>query len=125
MDQKLIAAASLIGQRAQELEEHLSMLDAQIKELHMLKEGISSLETGKVTETISSLGKGVHVKTSIIDSKLFVEVGDGVVVRKTPKDTKEIIIQQIHALMESRKEFMQQLQEYYNELQKIVQQARG
>ena len=72
-------------------------------------------------EILASLGRGVYIKGKIEDNKkLFVEVGAGVVLKKTPFETRNIIEEQIRRFEEARMQLLGQLHLYKEEFGKMV-----
>src|SRR3989344_6886921 len=109
MDQETMLKASFLERQTQELEQYLEFIDSQINELELFKENLAVLSKSEEKEILSSLGKGVFLKGNMTEKKLFVEVGSGVVLRKTPKETQETISLQVKRLKELRIQGLSQL----------------
>jgi len=110
-----------IERQARELEESLQIVESQIAELEMFKITLDSIMKAKDKEMLSTIGGRVYLKTKIEDiEKLFVEVGAGVIVKKTPSDTQNILKEQIHRLKEARLQIKSQLEEYYQYLENFM-----
>ncbi len=58
------------------------------------------------------------------EKKLFVEVGAGVVVRKTPEEAQEVIKKQIQRFHEVKMHLTAQLHEYAEEFRRMVGKLR-
>ena len=56
--------------------------------------------------------------------KLFIDVGAGVVVKKTPEETIEIVKEQILRLQEARVQISSQLEIYRGKLQEFIEEIR-
>lgn len=108
MDEETVFQASLLQQEAEKLQTHLEEIKRQLSELEKLSDHISHLNKTSEKEVISSLGKGVHIKTNLVEKKLFVEVGAGVIVRKTPEETIKVISSQLKRLKELKIHFSSQ-----------------
>ena len=117
--------ANALQRQAQEMQEHLNLVDQQITELDEFKETLGALKDTKEKEAIISLGKGVHIKSGLTDEKLFVEVGAGVVVRKTPEETEEVIQDQLLKLREMRIQFTVQIEQNQIQLQTLISQLES
>ena len=79
MDQELLLKAQFLQQQAQEIEQNLEIIIQEIENLQKMYEDIDFLMKSKEKSTISTIGKGLHLKTQIESKELFVEVGSGVV----------------------------------------------
>jgi len=120
MNQELLFQASLIQKQSEELENHLGLLQNQISELSQLKESLSHIANTSDKEMLSLLGKGVHLKTELKSKDLYVEVGAGIVVKKTPQETLEVITNQLKRLTEVKVQLSNQLEIYQQTMRKII-----
>jgi prefoldin alpha subunit len=125
MDIEMLMHADALQKQIQEMQEHLGIINQQIAELEEFRESLSSLENSEGKEILSSLGKGVHLKTSIKEDKLFVEFGTGILVRKTPKETAEVIREQLKKLIELKLQFSAQMEQNQLSLQTLVAQIEA
>ena len=121
MNEELIWQASLLQKESQELENNLDFVSRELSELEQFKENIRYLDDSNNKEIIANLGKGIHVKASLQDKKLFVEVGSGVVVKKTPEETLQVIELQIKNLQEAKFQLIHQLEHYNDAFARILQ----
>jgi prefoldin alpha subunit len=104
--------ASLIERHLQELNNRIDYVSQQISELEEFKNNLKFLKDAKNKEMLASLGKGIYLKSSCQDDNFFVNVGAGVVVKKTPKETAEIITSQIKNLHEAKTSLLASLEVY-------------
>ena len=125
MDMELIQTASALHQQSQELEEKLGFIQNQISELEEFTNSLNSIISTKETSMLSSLGKCVFVKTNLEEKKLFVEVGSGIVVRKTPEETKEVIQNQIKRLLQLKVQLSSQLDSLQSQLRIMIEQIEN
>lgn len=102
MDQAVFLKAQILERTFKESQEKIDFLEQQIIELDKFKQSIKAISDSKGKEIISPLGKGVHAKTSLVDDDFFVEVGSGVVVKKTPAQLINTIDSQISQLHDAR-----------------------
>lgn len=121
MDQELLLKASFFQKEVEELEGNLEIIDKQLSELEQFSEGMDYLSYNKPKEILSSLGKGVYLRTLPAEGKLFVEAGAGIVVRKTPEEAKKIIESQVKKIREARVRLNAQLEVYYSYLGNIIE----
>lgn len=121
----MILQAAMAEEQAHQLEENLQLVDAQITELEEFNGNLKTLRESKEKEMLSQLGKRVYIKTKIEDKeKLFVEVGTGVVVKKTPEETMKIVSNQISRLQEAKAQILSQLNVYHIQLQEFLEIVR-
>ena len=112
-----------IEREARQLEENLQLFDNQIYELEEFMKNLDFIAKSKEKEALSTIGKRVYLKTKIEDSsKLFVDIGAGVVLQKTPEETLRIVREQISGLQGARKQLASQLEMYYKELEDFINQ---
>ena len=121
MNEQEIFQASKLERKHQELEQNLQLIENQIQELEQFKEDIEFLIKSEKKESLSSIGKGVFIRSRIEDKKdLFVEVGTGIVVKKTPEQTQKVVENQIKRLKETRIQIISQLEIYHYSLQELI-----
>jgi prefoldin alpha subunit len=121
MDQQLIVRAAQMQGQAEQLEQNIQMIDSQVSELQEFSLGLDSLEKTESKEMFSLMGKGVYLKTSLEEKNIFVDVGSGIILKKTPGETKEVIEEQIGKLKQARVGLLGQLDMYKTEIAQIVQ----
>ena len=121
MDQALLQEAARLEQFARELEEHDEFLTRQIFELEQFQTSMKSFIGSSEKRMLTPLGKGVYCKTDLVDSKLFVEVGANVIIRKTPEDLSGVIDNQIQRLKSSQVQLTAQIGLCTQKLQEIMQ----
>ena len=122
MDQENIAHITNIENQARQFEQNLQLVDNQIHELGEFIKNLNFIIESKEKDILSSLGRRVYLKAKIEDKeKLFVDIGAGVVLKKTPEETLEIVKEQITRLQEVRGQIAFQLELYYKELDEFIQ----
>jgi prefoldin alpha subunit len=102
MDQKLLQEAAQLEQYTRELEEHDAYLQKQIAELEQFKAAMETFVASGEKRLLAPLGKGVYCKADIAEQKLFVEVGSGILVRKTPDALLAVVDEQLQTLGSSQ-----------------------
>jgi len=119
--QELFQKAVMLQRQSEETEQQLRFVDEQIAELEKFKEGLKSFRESKEKEILANLGKGVYVKSEIKDrEKLFVEVGAGVIVKKTPIEAMKVVEEQIARFENARVQIASQLESYNEELRSMI-----
>ena len=121
MDEETMMQASMIEREARQLEDNLQLIDSQIIELENFKISLSYFIKSKEKEMLCCLGKGVYIKSEVEDKgKLFVEVGAGIIIKKSPEDALEVAGQQAERLQNARKEILLRLNQYHAQLQDFI-----
>ena len=124
-NESLIKIASL-EQHYKQMQENLALVDNQILELGQFKESLLHIINTKEKEMLSSLGKGIHIKTLIDNkNKLYVHVGANVIVKKTPQETLKVLDNQITIFKEARLQIAAQLNNYAEQLNTLVSQIEN
>jgi len=123
--QEIIMQLSMLQQQAEKIEEQIKMINQQILEIEALREALDKLETSKDKEILASMGKGVFIKAEVKSKDVLVNVGNNIIVKKTPEETKQIISHQIGQLAEFKQQFMIQLQDTQMQLQDLVMSAQA
>lgn len=121
--QRMMMHLSALQQQSNEIKVHLDFIIAQITELEIFSKDLSLLKEEEKEETLSYIGRGVYLPSKITDKKLFVEVGSGVIVRKTIEETLSIIENQTKSLKESKLHLTGELDKYaemiYSAIEKV------
>lgn len=120
LDQETVYKISAFEQQATELEQNIEFVERQLQELNQFLESLNSFAKSKETEMLAPLGKGVFVKTEVMDKKLYVDAGAGVVIRKTPEEAAKIIESQVSKLTELRIQLTNQRDLYGQAMQELI-----
>jgi prefoldin alpha subunit len=120
MDPELVFKATEIQKKSEEMESSIQNIDSEISELQQFVATIEEIEDSEQDETLSSLGKGVFIKTKIEEKKLLVNVGSSVVLEKTPKEVKSVILDQIKKLREVKMDLLGRLDSSRSELMSLI-----
>jgi len=124
MDQNTIMQATQIQQQHEQLTQHLTIVNQQIDELGTFSKQLTSLKDSKDKELLSTVGKGIYMKTKVLEEKFFVEVGANTIVRKTPEQTQETIKGQLRRLLEIKLQVSAQIEQHQAQLQHIIEQLQ-
>ena len=122
--EELLIKLSMLEQQANEQAEKIQAIDNQISELESLKLSLREIDKSKGKEMLAPLGRGIFIKTEIKDERLFVNVGNKTIVKKTPMETEEIIESQIKEMQEVKHHLMHNIQEINHQLQSLVEEAQ-
>jgi len=116
---------SMIQQEAEKLQEKLGMIEQQIQEMTGIQAGIEELKTKKVgEEMLSSMGKGIFIKTELKDKNFIINAGNGVMIKKTAEQTCNILKDQIKKLAEGKEEIGRRMFELESGMQYIISEAQ-
>lgn len=121
MEEKLFARVQELHQEATELEQRVQFIDEQQKELTVFIESLNTLPHAHSNEVLTSLGKGVFMKTIAKSNDLYVDVGAGVIIKRTPEQVLETIKDQQHKLKTMREEFIESLDTIKEEMTDLLQ----
>mgnify|MGYP001611198633 CR=1 FL=1 len=112
----MIEQAQKMYEEATSLENNLEIISQQITELKELEKNLQRLNKEKEKEMLASFGKGIFIKTSLLDKELFVDVGVGVIVKKSISQVNEVIEEQTSRLMQMHEESKERLSDLQGEL---------
>jgi prefoldin alpha subunit len=125
MNQESLMEFERTYQQSREFEESLGIIEQQIIELESFKKQLDDLEKSEGDEILATLGKGVFLKSKVLDKKLFVDVGSGTIVRKTPKEAVDTIEDQVKKLTEMKNELSMKLNVMNSDLQGLMQKVEA
>ena len=119
-NEEFLMRIQMMQQQAEKLEEQLQAVKQQKEELIDLKESL-----GKVKgEFLSSLGKGIFVKSEVKEKDFFVNIGEKVLIKKTPEETQKIIGEQIVKLEEIRNILLGEIDKSNKEMRELIEEIR-
>lgn len=127
MNEELLYQVQLLQQEAEKINSQLETVDQQLTELSSFTSYLNTLSTTKEkdTEILASIGKGIYAKTALIDKDLYVEVGSGVVLKKTPSQVNEVIENQVKKLKEIRIQLLAQKEICFHAFQELLEEMRS
>ncbi|MBU1136603.1 MAG: prefoldin subunit alpha [Nanoarchaeota archaeon] len=115
---------NMLQKEAEKMQEQLQIINQQIAEFEILKLSLEKIENHK-EEMLSSLGKGIFIKTKPLEKELFVNIGNGIVLKKTTKDTEKIIEKQVKQLEDIKQSLLTEIEKINMELQRVLEQAQN
>lgn len=101
-EQQKIIQLSILVQELEQIEQKINIIEKNIEDLENLNLIMEEIKISKGKEIMTNLGKNIYIKTEIKDEDLLVDLGSGVVVKKTPEETKEIINTQLKYLKDAK-----------------------
>jgi len=123
--QELMYKLQMFEQHMQQLQQQLQAVEQGIVDLGKLSLGLDDLVGQKDKETMSSIGKGIYVKTKLMSEDLIVDVGGKRFVTKTIPETKEMIAVQIKRLEDAKGELNRAMEQVGQDFQKMLMEAQG
>ena len=123
MNVELLQKAQYLEQRSKEAEATLQFINEQASELENFKnalEDFGKIDEKKEKQVLAQIGNKVYAKTELKDKELFVDVGVGVIVKKSPSQTKETVETQLQTLNQAKTQVTAQLEEYTKALLNLM-----
>jgi len=124
MKENYIMKLTLLEQKSQKLEEELKGIGQQINELALLKEDIKKIKESKEDEMLSGLGKGIFIKTKMLEREFVVNVGSNILLKKSPAQVLELIEEQVKQLSEMKTKVVDEIEETNINLERLVEKAK-
>jgi len=122
--EEVLLQLSMLEQQANEITEKIQAVDNQVSELESLKFSLKKMEKSKGKEMLSPLGRGIFLKTEVKDEKVFVNVGNKTLVKKTFSEASEIIEKQIFEMQEIKHHLLHNIEQINSQLQNLVEEAQ-
>ena len=123
VNQELLFKLSMLEQQMRQLHEQLRAVESAVVEMSSLKIGLDEIAEGK--EILSSLGRGIFVKSRVTSENLTVDVGSKNLVKKSIPETKEMIEGQVKKLEDAKKEILNNLDVVEKELEGTMTKSEG
>ena len=115
---------SMLEQEGRKLEEQLQLINQQLQEFQVLNLSLEKLNKTEEKEILAGLGRGIYFKTELKDKKLFVNVGDNIILKKSPEETIEIINKQIRQLEGMKEKLLIEIENINHQLQELVEETQ-
>ena len=125
--EELLFRMSMFEQESKKIQEQIQLVNQQIQEFEVLKLSLDALDKIKEKESkeiLANLGKGIFFNSQVTDKNLFVNIGCGIVVKRKPQETKEIVDRQIKQLEEIKGTLLQEVQHINMQMQQVIEQAQ-
>ena len=118
--QELMFKLSMYEQQIKQIQENMELVEQNIVELSSLTLGLDDLKKKKDSEMLAPIGRGIFVKSRLIDEKLIVDVGGKKFVEKSIDETKEVISGQLKRLEEIKENLNSTLEKINEEITQFV-----
>jgi prefoldin alpha subunit len=125
LSREAIAQIQTVEQQSQEVEQNLEFVVRQIMDLEQFMDALKAFSKSNEKEMLSPLGKGVYVKTQILDKKLYVDAGANVTIRKTPEEAGKIVEGQLSNLKKLKVQLTNQLELYSQAMQQLLREIEA
>lgn len=121
--EEILFKLSMLEQQSDEIKKNLEELERQSGELDSLKQSLEKLNSEKSKEILANLGRGIFLKSKADDSKVFVNVGSKILVRKSFLEAEELIDKQLVEIEGIKQDLMNNFNIINLQLQNLVEQA--
>ena len=123
--EEYLLGLQMLEQQANQFEEQLTAIDQQITELTSLKNNITSFEKSDEKDIFNEFGRGIFIKAHIEKKEFLVDVGSKIMVKKSAKEIKEIIDNQIKRFEEIKPQIAKRIEQVNEELNKLIEKAKN
>jgi len=119
--EEYVQKLSFLQEEIGKLEEQINLINQQLNELETLNFGLEKFKKFKEEkEVLASLGKGIFFSAEIKDNHLLVNVGSGIILKKSPEETAEIIKKQALKLEEMRKSLVSEIEKINEVMRDLI-----
>lgn len=120
LEQETIFKIQMMEQEINQLNEQLQIIDQNNEHMSSLLETINELDKNETKDIMVDLGRRIFIPVEIKEMKLFLDVGKGNFVKKSMKETKEVIETEKMKLIESRNNIIIRLNQLNEEMENII-----
>lgn len=118
--QELMFKLSMFEQQIQNINQQLQAVENAVLDLNSLIVGLEELKGKKGEEILSSIGRGIFVKSQLLSEELIVDVGGKNLVKKSIPDAQELIKEQLKKLEEVQQELQKALEDINKQLTNTI-----
>ncbi|MCX6748498.1 MAG: prefoldin subunit alpha [Candidatus Pacearchaeota archaeon] len=118
-NEELLYRITILEQEAKKMEENIKAVNEQISEFETLKLSLKSIDK----EILAGLGKGVFIKSQVEEEDFLVNIGCGILVKKSKAQASEIIDKQIKEMEELKVKLLGHIEHLNNEMSSLVEKA--
>src|SRR3989344_91452 len=116
---------SMLEQENQKLEQQMQMIEQQFSNLRALKENLGEIESHK-GDFLASLGSGVFLRSELKENKkVLINVGSGVVIKKSCEDAREILDRQVDKIEAVKQEVEKMVERNFDIMIRLESDIRG
>lgn len=96
----------------------LTQVEKSLFNLKKTKEDLEAFEEERSNDVLTPIATGVYVEAELKNKDLFVNIGSGIVAKKTIKEAIDIIDRQEKDVLIDQEKIVRKIEEYYAFLQK-------
>ncbi|MDP2925409.1 MAG: prefoldin subunit alpha [Nanoarchaeota archaeon] len=120
MDKEQIMQLQIIEQESNQLNQQTELIDQNLSEIQELKNSLEEIERKECEEMLVNIGKKIFVPVKITDKNFIIEVGNKNFVKKSVKETRELVIGQIEKLLVAKEQVLQRIKELEDDMNDII-----
>ena len=120
MNTENILKAQIMEQEGNQLNQHLELIQQNINELLDVKESLNEIIKPGTKELLANIGKKIYVPVEIKEKRFLIDVGNKVIIEKSPKEAESIINEQLENLEAGKKSVSQQLDDLHARVQLLL-----
>lgn len=111
-----------LTRQLQQLQTYMQMLEEQIQDVTLAIENLDEItNVKKGTEIYAPLTSGVFVKATLAtNQELLINVGNNIIVQKTPAEAQTILKGQLAELQEAQQGMVQRFSDLYQEYARVM-----
>lgn len=125
MEKEQLMQFQLIEQEVNQLNQQASLIEQNISELNELKKSLDEIENTKNKDILVNIGKKIYLPVEIKEEKLIVEVGNKNLIKKSFKETKEVIGNQLEKLFQIKENLTERLRQLDLRMSELIEQVNS
>jgi len=103
--QKMMLEFNILENQAKQIEQQILLIDQQLAEFQNLQQALEDSKKVKNQKILSPIGKGIFFESEAKEIKeIYLDIGSGVVLKKSIKEAGEIIEKQMQKFLDARSE---------------------
>ena len=122
--QELMMKFQMFEQQINQINQQLQAVEQAMMELANIHAGLNDLIGAKGKEMMAPIGRGIFVKSKLLDEELTVDIGEKTFVKKSIPETQKILKDQISKLQEAQEQLNCNLEEINQELTKTFMESQ-
>jgi len=124
MKKEYLIKLGMFQQEAERLSKENEAISKQVIELNELKINLTEFLNSKSGESLISFGKGIYTKAELKNKELYVNIGSGIVVKKSVEDTIRVIDEQTARLEEMKNSLLKEMENLNIRVQELAQEEK-
>lgn len=120
MNQENVLKAQIMEQEGNQLNQQLELISQNVNELNEVKSSLIEIEKKDCKEMLANIGKKIFIPAEIKEKKLYIDVGNKVVLEKTPLEAIKIIDEQIEKLEIAKNQVTEELDKLHLRVQELL-----